>query len=178
MKRFINFTFALIASFQVLAETDCDPQVMTNAELVNSNFPELVNSAKSVTRTLKKTEGLFILVVNNKCKDTINLAIAFEGKPSIDMNGMGELFATKNMSKGWWTIEPGISREIVIDHELEDKYFLHARTEKVFWGKSKEFKVMTSSGERSLMFSEYSSPAQCTYKAAKGYYYCTHDFNC
>ncbi len=178
MKRFINFTFALIASFQVFAETDCNPQVMTNAEMVNSNFPRLLTAAKSVTKNLKRAEELFVLVVNNKCKDTINLAVAFEGKPGIDMNGMGALFATKSMSKGWWTIDPGTSREIIIDHALEDKYFLHVRTEKVFWGKSKGFKVMTPSGERSLMFSEYDSSAQCVYKASKGYYYCTHNFNC
>ena len=106
MKKFITFAFALIASFQVLAETDCNPQVMTNSEMVNSNFPRLLTAAKSVTKSLNKAEQLFVLVINNKCRDTISLAVAFQGKPGIDMNGMGALFATQSMSKGWWSVDP------------------------------------------------------------------------
>ena len=178
MKKFINFTFALIASFQVLAETDCNQQVMSESEMVNSNFPRLLAATKSVTKSLSQAEQAFVIVVTNKCSEPISVAVAFEGKPGIDMNGMGALFATQSMSKGWWTVDPGYTREIVIDHMLEDKYFLHARTDKVFWGNSKEFKVMTPSGQRAIKFNEYNSTTQCLYKATKGYYYCTHNFSC
>lgn len=120
----------------------------------------------------------FILAVTNKCTTPIQLAIGFEGGPGIDAGGGMKLFATKTMAKGWWQIDPGTTREILIDHALESSYFTHARNDAVFWGKDKLMEVRMPDGAIKVVKFTKNDTENCKVDPQRRLFYCSNSYTC
>lgn len=175
----IIITLLLSLSFNCVAASVSDDCLETDStSIINPNLDLLMKGTQSTLNSMKTIiPNNFVLVVNNQCNQLMTLAIVLEESPSLGVSE-GKTYVSETYTKGWWLVKPGTTQELKIDHALSRKYYVHARTSSVFWGKDKEFPVTLGGEPQKLKFSAYEAIKKCEFVANKGVYYCTHTFKC
>lgn len=118
-------------------------------------------------------QGFYLQLVNETKGDLqVAFATAEDGDPVFHLF---ENDYVPEQVQGWWKIGPGKMRRVFIERVLPRDYFLHARTQTVFWGKDRKFKVPCGDSEKEFLFNRYGAALKCEIDA-EGCVVCTHRF--